>query len=184
MWKNVIGGYKRVAGQSNWAVKNRTPAVISIHVLLSVCWQNTSDHVTGPDWSRDMFIENTNSPLAEYNTCRACHCHSLGLSKAPLLSWENPFNIINMFSSQLVPNILLKDGRKKVCPLIPPGECHNKIYSLQTSTLRFSNPVRDVAGMKAPLPDKTEMMSVPLAFANLISLIGSFHHGVCSSGTI
>ena len=38
--------------------------------------------------------------------------------------------------------------------------------------------MRDVAGMKAPLPDKTEMMSVPLAFSNLISLIGSFHHGV------
>jgi len=44
--------------------------------------------------------------------------------------------------------------------------------------------VREVAGMKAPLPDKTEMMSVPLAFPNFISQIGSFHHGVCCSGTI
>ena len=184
MWKNVIGGYKRVAGQSNWAVRNRIPAVISIHALSSVCRQNTSDHVTGALLVTWHVHRKHQLPLAEYNTCRACHCHSLGLSKAPLLSWENPFNIINMFSSQLVPNILLKDGRKKVCPPIHPGECHNKIYSLQTSTLRFSNPVRDVAGMKAPLPDKTEMMSVPLAFPNFISQIGSFHHGVCCSGTI
>ena len=182
MWKNVIGGYKRVAGQSNWAVRNRIPAVISIHALSSVCRQNTSDHVTGALLVTWHLHREHQLPLAEYNTCRACH--SLGLSKAPLLSWENPFSIINMFSSQLVPNILLKDGRKKVCPPIHPGENHNQIYSLQTSTLRFSNPVRDVAGMKAALPDKTEMMSVPLAFANLISLIGSFHHGVCCSGTI
>ena len=182
MWKNVIGGYKRVAGQSNWSARNplwfqSTRSRLYVDKTPLITWQ-------GRYWSRDMFIENTNSPLAEYNTCRACHCHSLGLSKAPLLSWENPFNIINMFSLQLVTNILLKDGRKKVCPPIHPGECHNIIYCLQSSTLRFSNPVRDVAGMKAPLPDKTEMMLVPLAFESLISLIGSFHHGVCCSGTI
>ena len=43
---------------------------------------------------------------------------------------SNPFNIINMFGSQLVPNILLKDGRKKVCPPIHPGEDHNMIQSI------------------------------------------------------
>ena len=131
MWKNVIGGYKRVAGQSNWAVRNRIPAVISIHALSSVCRQNTSDHVTGALLVTWHVHRKHQLPLAEYNTCRACHCHSLGLSKAPLLSWENPFNIINMFSSQLVPNILLKDGRKKVCPPIHPGECHNKLIPLK-----------------------------------------------------
>merc|ERR1711994_949497 len=44
MWKNVIGGYKRVAGQSNF---RKEPTVISIHKLSSVCVQNTPDHVTG-----------------------------------------------------------------------------------------------------------------------------------------
>lgn len=33
-----------------------------------------------------------------------------------------------------------------------------KEKSVPAYTSRFSNPVRDVAGMKAPLPDKTEMM--------------------------
>merc|ERR1712116_114662 len=41
MWKNVIGGYKRVAGQSNRSARNRMTSVISIHALSSVCRQNT-----------------------------------------------------------------------------------------------------------------------------------------------
>ena len=168
MWKSVIGGYPRVPGQSNWYLKmswrpamwfverSIAPSMLVLSMLYS---KYNADHVTSPPVSRDQrpAVRTSKLPLSEQGKC---HHHGWWSGDAQLYLLKS-FNSHSNFNSLLLQRSAPKDGRKKVFLLILLGlDSWNCWNDSKEHCSRFSNPVREAAGMKAPLPDKTDQMWV------------------------
>ena len=124
MWKNVIGGYKRVPGQNNWLkplkrnvymwfVENITVKCISSRMdsTVLVTWSRRLSHVTNALQSKQ--------PNSHFSEQGKCHHH--GWWGDLVLFSLKIFNTSRSFNSLLLLHYVPRGGRRRVFLRILPG---------------------------------------------------------------